>query len=112
MLTWLVFQCVGPTVFVTSAQAAFINKLTQTVRTTVPDVDPLKVVHTGATAIRAVFREDQVPGIVEAYMVGIKVAFAIAVAGAGTGLLIGLCNIRGEQWRLNAEKAKDAAVAV
>ncbi|KAK0649898.1 major facilitator superfamily-domain-containing protein [Cercophora newfieldiana] len=108
----LFFQCVGPTAFVTSAQTAFVNKLTQTLRITAPNLDPLKVVHTGATAIRAVFSPEQVPGIVEAYMVGIKVAFAIAVAAAGIGLLIGLFHIKGGRWRLNGEKAKDAHVAV
>jgi MFS family permease len=108
----LFFQCVGPTALVTAAQTAFVNKLAQTLRLTAPDVDPLAVVHTGTTAIRDVFPADQVPGILDAYMVGIKVAFAIAIAAAGLGMLIGLSNAIGGRWRMTPEDTKDAVVAV
>jgi len=46
-------------------------------------------------------------------MTGIKVAFAIAIAGAGIGLLIGVFNLNGGKWKLSAaEKPKDVHVAV
>jgi MFS transporter, DHA2 family, glioxin efflux transporter len=107
-----VFQCVGPTAFVTAAQTAFVNELSETLRLTAPDVDPLAVVHTGATAIRDVFPAGQVAGILNAYMVGIKGAFAIAVAAAGLGMLVGLSNVVGGKWRMTTEETKDAVVAV
>ncbi|TPX11354.1 uncharacterized protein E0L32_001172 [Thyridium curvatum] len=86
----LFFQCIGGAVFVTAAQTAFVNKLTQTLASTLPAVDPAKVVTTGATEIRSVFPAGQVPVIVSSYMAGIKVAIAIAIAGAGLGFLITL----------------------
>lgn len=92
--------------------AAFVNELIRTLPTSAPRVVPADVVATGATLIRAVFPADQVPGIVAAYMVGIKVALATTVGGAGAGLLISLCS----RWqRLDAAAAaaaaKDAPVA-
>lgn len=58
--------------------------------TTAPGVDPAAVVATGATQIRAVFTADQVPGIVKAYMAGIKVALAIAIGATGVAFLVSL----------------------
>ncbi|KAK4152274.1 major facilitator superfamily domain-containing protein [Chaetomidium leptoderma] len=104
----LFFQCIGGTAFVTAAQAAFVNQIIQTLPTSAPNVDPADVVSTGATMIRTVFPADQVPGIVVAYMAGIKVALGISIGGAGLGLLICLCS----RWkRLNSEAVKDAVVA-
>lgn len=111
-LTFLtkVFQCIGGTAFVTAAQSAFVNTLIQKLPTAAPDVDPAKVVVTGATAIRVVFPAEQVAGIVESYMAGIKVALAMAIGGAGVGLLIALWNIKGG--KLGGGKGKEAVVAV
>jgi EmrB/QacA subfamily drug resistance transporter len=96
----LFFQCIGGTAFVTAAQAAFVNRIIQTLPTSAPNVDPADVVATGATMIRTVFPADQVPGIVVAYMDGIKVALGISIGGAGLGLVICLCS----SWRrLNSE---------
>jgi hypothetical protein len=104
----LVFQCIGGTAFVTAAQAAFVNRIIQTLPTSAPNVDPADVVATGATMIRTVFPADQVPGIVVAYMDGIKVALGISIGGAGLGLVICLCS----SWRrLNSDAVKDAVVA-
>ncbi|KAL2142037.1 hypothetical protein VTI28DRAFT_1607 [Corynascus sepedonium] len=84
----LFFQCIGASAFVTAAQAAFVNRMVQMMPITAPDVDPAKVIATGATLIRVAFPDDQVPGIVVAYMAGIKVAFGISIGGAGLGLVI------------------------
>lgn len=55
-----------------------------------PDVDALAVVATGASEIRAAFPADQVPGIVLAYMQGIKASFAVATAMAGLAFVFSL----------------------
>jgi len=58
--------------------------------------------------IRIVFTDkDDVVGIITAYMAGIKVAFAIAIAGAGVGLFF--C-IAGRWKRLNSAAVKEALV--
>ena len=104
----LFFQCFGGTAFVTAAQAAFVNRLLITLPTTAPGVDSAEVVATGATMLRSAFPADQVPGIIIAYMAGIKVALAVAIGGAGAGLLISLC---GRWKRLDSVAVKDAIVA-
>ncbi|KAH6851372.1 major facilitator superfamily-domain-containing protein [Chaetomium sp. MPI-CAGE-AT-0009] len=105
----LFFQCIGGTAFVTAAQAAFVNRIIQTLPDSAPNVDPADVVATGATLIRTAFPADQVPGIVVAYMAGIKVALGISIGGAGLGLVICLCS----RWkRLNLDAVEDAVVAV
>jgi hypothetical protein len=66
------------------------------------------VVATGATQIRAVFTADQVPGIVVAYMEGIKVALAISIGATGVAFVISLFS----SWkRLNTEAVKDVGGA-
>ncbi|EOD51779.1 putative major facilitator superfamily transporter protein [Neofusicoccum parvum UCRNP2] len=102
------FMNLGGTLFVSAAQSAFVNKLIATLPSTAPGVDPDFVVATGATQIRAVFAEDEIPGIVAAYMAGIKVALAIATAATGVGLLVSLAS----SWkRLNAKAAESVGCA-
>lgn len=61
--------------------------MVQTLARTAPDVDPTVVAATGATQIRGVFPSDQIPGILIAYMDGIRVPFAIATGAAGIAFL-------------------------
>ena len=48
-----------------------------------PGVNPGLVVATGATELRHVFSEEQILGVLVAYMDGLKVTFALCVALAG-----------------------------
>ncbi|KAK0636149.1 major facilitator superfamily-domain-containing protein [Bombardia bombarda] len=101
----LFFQTVGGAFLVSAAQSAFINRLLTVAATTAPDVDPMLIIGTGATQIRAVFTPEQVPGILVAYMAGIKVALAICVGAVGFSFVMGLfSNFR----RLNKEAAETA----
>jgi hypothetical protein len=100
-----VFQCLGGTVFNSAAQAAFVNSMIRTLPDNAPGVDAQKVVQTGATEIRHVFSPEQVPGIVESYMAGIKVALAVALAACCVSFLVSLFN---ERKRLGKEQVKDA----
>lgn len=45
---------------------------------------------TGASELRNVFPADVLPGVLEAYMIGIKAAFAVAVAFCGMAFLCSL----------------------
>lgn len=73
-----------------------------------PGIDAAAVVATGATQIRAAFSASDVPGIVVAYMAGIKVSLAIPIGATGVALLISLC---GRWKRLNTEAVKEAGGA-
>ncbi|CAN8097747.1 unnamed protein product [Discula destructiva] len=86
----LFFQTVGGAFLVSASQSAFVNILIKTLPFSAPTVDPFVLVATGATEIRNVFTPEQVPGILVAYMHGLKISFAIAVAATGLALVIGL----------------------
>ncbi|KAH8202202.1 hypothetical protein TruAng_003677 [Truncatella angustata] len=99
----LFFMNLGGTTMLSAAQAAFVNKLVQELPMTAPGVDPAVVVATGATELRNVFDANQIPGVLMAYMAGIKVALAISIAASGLAFAISLLN----RWsRLNTEAAK------
>ncbi|KAF4635601.1 hypothetical protein G7Y89_g2492 [Cudoniella acicularis] len=88
--------------------SGFVNKLLQRVATYVPGVDPILLIATGATDLRKVFTADEVPGILLAYMDGIKVAFAIATGSAVLSFVISTFM----PWkRLDTKKIKEAGGA-
>lgn len=84
----LFFQTVGGAIMVSAAQSAFVNVLVKTLPYTAPTVDPAAVVATGATELRKVFSPEQVPGILTAYMKGLKITFAISLGATALTLII------------------------
>ena len=84
----LFFQTVGGAFMVSAAQAALVNVLVKVLPHSAPGVDPATVVFTGATELRKVFSADQVPGILVAYMRGLKISFAIGLASTGVAFII------------------------
>jgi len=77
----------GGAVFVSAAQSVFVNRLLQTLPSSAPDVDPAYVAILGATELRSVFSGPQLAGIVDAYMVGVRGAFAFGIAVAGSAFV-------------------------
>lgn len=53
-------------------------------------MNPLVLLGTGATQIRNVFPPEQIPGILVAYMAGIKTALAIAIGACGLSFVVSL----------------------
>ncbi|EOA86843.1 uncharacterized protein SETTUDRAFT_88585 [Exserohilum turcica Et28A] len=95
------FQTIGGALSLSAAQSGFANRLINVLARTAPDVNPGAVIGTGATRIRVSFNAQQVPGIIEAYMAGIKVTLALATALTGISALFSLL----VQWkRLNLGK--------
>jgi hypothetical protein len=88
-------QTIGGAFFVSAGEAAFTNTLIGKLPMTAPSVDPANVVSVGVTLIRATFAADIVPGIVQAYMDGLKVDYAIAIASAG--IAVGISGM--SKWR-------------
>lgn len=78
----LFFQTVGGAIWISAAQAGWANKMLKVVATKLPGVSPGLVVATGATELRKVFTAEQLPGILDAYMEGLRIPFAIAIACA------------------------------
>jgi hypothetical protein len=100
-----VFQTIGGAFAVSAAQSGFVNRLISTLASSAPDLDPQTVIASGATQIRSAFTPDQVPGVVFAYMAGVKISFALVVALAGFTCLVGLF----APWKpINAESLKES----
>ena len=102
------FQTIGGAFMLSAAQSAFVNHMLLELPKKAPLVNPLQVVATGATELWHTFGPDVLPGVLEAYMSGIKVAFAISIAGVGTACLISLAS----DWkRINPEALVNAGAA-
>ena len=84
----LFFQTIGGAFFVQAGQAAFSNKLVNSVSTFAPGVSPALVIGTGASDLRKVFSPEQLPGILQAYMAGLRDAYAICIALAGVAFVV------------------------
>ncbi|KAK4240547.1 major facilitator superfamily domain-containing protein [Achaetomium macrosporum] len=107
----LFFLNIGSGILLSAAESAFANTLVASLPAMAPGVDPATVLHTGATELRSVFPADQMRGILEAYMAGIKVAFALAIAASGLALAIAmLMGVLGHWRRLEPSAAKNAAI--
>ena len=80
----------GGALFVSAGQVLYTNRLLARVPALVPGVSPALVLATGATELRKVFSAEEVPGVVRAYMDGLKLTFVLAVALAGVTLPVAL----------------------
>ena len=92
-----------------SAQAAFSNRLLSVVMNEAPNVDPAAVVATGATEIRTLFPVDQVAGILLGYMSGIKAVFAILTGTTGVAAIFSLF---GSWKRMDPKSVENVGAAV
>ncbi|KAL8936671.1 MAG: hypothetical protein Q9211_004075 [Gyalolechia sp. 1 TL-2023] len=90
---------VGSAFMISAAQSAFVNVLLKTLIHLAPNVNPALVVATGATDLRKAFTPEQLPGVLEAYMRGLKISFAIGLATAGVALVVNV--LFGHRKRLN-----------
>ncbi|TQV94956.1 efflux pump antibiotic resistance protein [Cordyceps javanica] len=101
-------QTLGSAMMVSSAQAAFANRLIQVVTAAVPTLEPVALLATGATQIRAVFPPELIHTILLGYMAGIKVAFAIVTGATG----LALCILPFGDWkRLNPKNLENIGAA-
>ncbi|KAH7230224.1 major facilitator superfamily transporter [Fusarium redolens] len=104
----LFFQTIGGAFFVSAGQSAFVNIMLNVLPTDAPGVNPLQLLATGATEVRATFPTDQLNGILSAYMSGIKGAFAVGIGGVGLAFVVSLL----QRWdRLNREALKESGGA-
>ena len=104
----LFFQIIGGSFAVTAAQAAFANTLVKALPKDAPTVSPAQVLLTGATELRKVFPEEQLPGILRSYLSGIRVVFALATGLVGVSFLFSLLPKWEKLRPVVAEKENDA----
>lgn len=78
-----------------AGQSAFVNVLGKPLINVTPTVNPAQVIGTGATALRAVFPEAVLPGIVDSYTKGLQATYTIAIVTAALATIIALLS----KWR-------------
>ena len=105
--TTLFFMTIGGAFFISAGEAGFINKLVQRLPTTAPEVNPQTVALTGASQLRSVFSAQELPGILVAYMDGLKVTFAITIAATCIAFLLAFT----PRWKDNIKGKVGAATA-
>jgi MFS transporter, DHA2 family, glioxin efflux transporter len=91
-----VFQTIGGAFSSSAGQAAFVNRLLAILPKTAPSVLPSSVIQTGASELRNVMPSDSLPGVLAAYMLGLKAAFTVAIAFAGIAFLSSLAIPKGK----------------
>ncbi|KAG6354259.1 hypothetical protein INS49_004864 [Diaporthe citri] len=99
-----VSETIAGAILLSAAQCAFVNQMLKTLAVTAPDVDPAKLIATGVSEIHEAFPADQIPGILLAYMDGLRIPFAIATATAGAACVI-TCIVVGVPARLQKKAA-------
>ncbi|PQE18281.1 major facilitator superfamily transporter protein [Rutstroemia sp. NJR-2017a WRK4] len=98
----LFLQTIGGAFFISIAEVAFANRILNVLPHDAPEVAPAAVLSVGVTELRNVFGKTgpTIEGIVAAYLSGLKVTYAIAIACAGLAFFISLAskwrNLRGK----------------
>jgi MFS transporter, DHA2 family, glioxin efflux transporter len=75
-------------------------------------VDPLIVLSTGATDLRKVFTGNELEGVLEAYITGIRAAFALGLAGAAASAAVSFLSPMKKLPLWENEKVVDEKAAV
>ncbi|KAJ9622238.1 hypothetical protein H2204_011586 [Knufia peltigerae] len=73
-------QTIGSAIWVSAGEAGFSNKLLEMLPVRAPNVDPARVLGLGASQIAKVYQGEQLAGVLQAYMDGVKVPFTLVIA--------------------------------
>jgi len=101
------FNSLGGAIAISIAQNIFANGLSSNLPKDAPGVDPQVVIKAGAAYLRNVISKEDLPGVLLAYMVGLRQAFVISIA---VGAIATLCGF-GVEWKSVKGKKIIAAAA-
>src|SRR5215471_7576802 len=76
----LLFQQLGPAIFVAVAQTVLLNKLLPQLLAIIPDLTEIQIVEAGATGLKTLVTEDQLPTVLVAYSGSLDGVFIVAAA--------------------------------
>lgn len=80
----------GGALIVSAAQSLFQNELLNIIPQTNPSIIPSSIFSIGASQVQTSFPPNELPGIMAAYMRGIRMEIALSIAMAGTATLLAL----------------------
>jgi hypothetical protein len=98
-------QTLGGSLAISAAQSIFTNEMIKSLAVNAPSVSPLKVIFTGATELRKTFPSQELPGILRAYMDGLKKAYILGIAMGAMTLVTAFLNKWHDLKAINAAKA-------
>lgn len=93
--TYLVLRQLGPVIFVAVAQAIFLNKLLPEMQAINPALTKTEIVQAGATGLKALVRESDIPRVLVACVKGFDAIFMLASVLAGISAVVAL----GVEWK-------------
>lgn len=99
-------QTLGGSLAISAAQSAFTNTLIKSLKVNSPSISPMQVVSSGATDLRKSFTTEELPGILQSYMDGLKKAWIIGVAMAAMMFLVSFGNKWHNLKEINAAKQR------
>ncbi|CAD6440315.1 f72fe993-4980-4da0-8abe-6078e8183b03 [Sclerotinia trifoliorum] len=100
----LFLQTIGGAFFISIAEAAFANRILHVLPHYAPSVSPARVLSVGVGELRNVFgkERDTIQGIIESYLLGLKVTYAMAITCTGIAFFVAL----GSSWPWKNLKGK------
>ncbi|KAK5704814.1 hypothetical protein LTR17_021578 [Elasticomyces elasticus] len=104
------FQLLGGAIWIGVAQAIFSNRLVQGLTASLGAEGTLQVIAAGATGLRNLLAGDELQAAIESYMVGLRDAYAVSIALAGAGAIVGILSVVFDRRQIG--KGMKAAVAV
>ncbi|TGJ82165.1 hypothetical protein E0Z10_g6613 [Xylaria hypoxylon] len=104
----LCFQTLGGAFWVAASQSVLVNTLLLALPKSAPGVDPSLVLATGAGQLRSVFTKEELPGILVAYLDGIRATFILSATVVAAAFVLGFFL----PWKkLNLEAVRNAGAA-
>ncbi|TEY74832.1 hypothetical protein BOTCAL_0069g00290 [Botryotinia calthae] len=100
----LFLQTIGGAFFISIAEAAFANRFLHVLPHYAPSVSPSRVLSVGVSELRNVFGKEGelIEGIIECYLQGLKVTYALAITCCGIAMFVAL----GSHWPWKNLKGK------
>ncbi|KZP00725.1 MFS general substrate transporter [Calocera viscosa TUFC12733] len=86
--TNIFFSTVGGAFLISAAQSIFANRMISSLAINAPGVDPALVIAAGASSLQETFSPDVLPGVLRAYMDGLKAAYALGIAALGIATVL------------------------
>lgn len=100
----LCFQTASGAVFIAVAQALFTNRIIKQTATDLPELDPARVVATGATELRSVFSASRLHKFLDVYLAGLREGYLLAITCGGVALVLAMAVLVFDNRNLKRER--------
>jgi hypothetical protein len=84
----LFFQTLGSTIFLAVAQTTLLSKLVPQLRIINPSITMQQIISAGATGVRKLFSESEIPAFLAAYANSLSAAFILSGVLAGIAVIV------------------------